>query len=235
MFISSTGYSQIITGYCSFYADKFNGRHTTSGDRYDKDALTAAHRTLPFNTILEVTNIRNNNKILVRVNDRGPVTKRRLLDVSKAAAIKLDMVDYGVEKVSIRILDSATTAFLLDTIKNWRYEPESVNSQARSDAKTTEITCKSHQAYNNNQIPCRLNGYGVQVGYYKSKNNCLSAMAMYEKTYKTIGYFWVSQKSNCNYYHLILGNFTTKSEAEKLRQLILKSIQGCFVVSWANL
>lgn len=233
--IPSKGHCQLITGYCSFYADKFHGRHTSSGDLYNKDALTAAHRTLPFNTILEVTNIRNNKKILVRVNDRGPVTKRRLLDVSKAAAIKLDMIDYGVEKVSIKILDSATTAFLLDTIRNWRYDPKSESNAGKSDLKSAAVALKNHHVYNKEQNICELTGYGVQAGYYQNINNCVADIDRYEKTYKTTGYFRVNKKSHTTYYHLIMGCFASKSDAEKLRQQIMKSIPGCFVVSWSKL
>jgi rare lipoprotein A len=239
------------TGYCSFYADKFQGRHTTSGDLYDKNAYTAAHRTLPFNTIIEVTNIRNQKKVLVRVNDRGPHAKNRVLDVSKAAAQQLDMIAYGVEKVSYRVLDSATSAWLLDTLKNKRYEKigeeplvkQKVKSTEKNIIKTSEKTIsktpepelKNRQIYDETLKPGKPTGYGVQVGYYKIKSNCTTAIVTYEKTYKIQGYFWVEQFTKNTYYHLIMGNFTTKAEAEKLRQQIIKDIPGCFVMSWSKL
>lgn len=253
------GQNQSLTGYCSFYADKFQGRHTTSGDRYDKNAYTAAHRTLPFNTILEITNLRNQKKVLVRVNDRGPHTKNRVLDVSKAAALQLDMIAYGVEKVSYRILDSVASASLMDTLKNKRYEKIGaeplLKKEVKPKAKTTETTVvktkktsvaettsitpeptlKNREIYDDAMKPCKPTGYGVQVGYYKIKSNCTTAIVTYENTYRTQGYFWVEQFTKNTYYHLIMGNFTTKAEAEKLRQIIIKDIPGCFVMSWSKI
>jgi rare lipoprotein A len=252
------GQNQSHTGYCSFYADKFQGRHTTSGDLYDKNAYTAAHRTLPFNTIIEVTNIRNQKKVLVRVNDRGPHTKNRVLDVSKAAAKQLDMIAYGVEKVSYRVLDSAASASLMDTL-NKRYEKIGaeplLKKEVKPKAKTTETTAvktkkttvaettsptpepalKNREIYDDALKSCKPAGYGVQVGYFKIRNNCINACAAYEKTYKTQGYFWVEQFTKSTYYHLIMGNLPTKAEAEKLRQQIIKDIPGCFVMSWSKI
>jgi rare lipoprotein A len=234
-----SGQKQPITGYCSFYADKFHGRHCASGDKYDKNALTAAHRSLPFNTILEVTNIRNNKKVLVRVNDRGPATRKRLLDVSKAAAIQLDMVAYGVEKVRIKILDSLTSAYLLDTLKNTRLDTKPVKKLEKISVKVTpvvevknKVEIKNHQVFDKDMNACLLKGYGVQAGYYRIRGNCLAAIAMYEKTYKTKGFFWVEQFTKNTFYHLIMGNFNSKEEAEKLRQQIIKNIPGCFVIEW---
>jgi rare lipoprotein A len=245
------GQSQSQTGYCSFYADRFHGRHTTSGDRYDKNAYTAAHRTLPFNTIVEITNLRNQKKVLVRVNDRGPHTRNRVLDISKAAALQLDMIAYGVEKVSYRVLDSATSAYLLDTLKNLRYDKIEaeplLKKEVKPEVKTTEKSTfkkappmpepvlKNREIYDETLKPSKPTGYGVQVGYYKIKSNCTNAIVTYEKTYKVQGYFWVEQFTKNTFYHLIMGNFSTKAEAEKLRQIIIKDIPGCFVMSWSKI
>lgn len=89
-------------GMASYYADSLNGNPTASGEHYDKNAFTAAHRTLPFGTMVKVTNLENSNSVVVRINDRGPHTKNRIIDVSGAAAKKLDMVDSGTAKVRIK-------------------------------------------------------------------------------------------------------------------------------------
>jgi rare lipoprotein A len=91
-------------GSASYYADKFQGKKTSSGELYDKNEYTCAHRTLPFGTLLEVTNLANDSTVIVKVNDRGPYSKSRLIDVSKAAAIDLDMIRGGVIKVKIEVL-----------------------------------------------------------------------------------------------------------------------------------
>lgn len=94
------------TGKATFYADKFHGRTTASGEKYDKRALTAAHRTLPFGTRLRVTCLDTDRSVEVLVNDRGPNKKKkeRILDLSRAAAEELQIVRLGVAQVRIEVL-----------------------------------------------------------------------------------------------------------------------------------
>jgi len=94
------------TGVASYYADSLNGNPTASGEPYDKTALTAAHRSLPFGTKVRVTNLSNDKSVVVRINDRGPHVKKRVIDVSGAAAKKLGLLDSGTAKVSIKVLDN---------------------------------------------------------------------------------------------------------------------------------
>lgn len=101
----TTGTSQVITGKASYYGEKFHGRHTASGEVYDMNKLTAAHRTMMFGTRLKVTNLWNNRSVIVRVNDRGPFKKGRVLDLSKAAARELDMIVAGVVDVRIEVIE----------------------------------------------------------------------------------------------------------------------------------
>jgi rare lipoprotein A len=101
----SAGIQQENTGMASYYADKFEGRKTASGEIYRHDLLTAAHRTLPFGTRVKVTNLSNEKTVEVVVNDRGPFTKGRIIDVSKSAAEKLDFINAGVTKVQIEVLN----------------------------------------------------------------------------------------------------------------------------------
>ncbi len=95
---------QVIKGMSSYYGKKFHGRKTSNGDVFDMYKLTAAHRFLPFNTIIEVTNLANNRSVRVRVNDRGPFVGNRILDLSYAAARKIGLTGAGVGKVQIRII-----------------------------------------------------------------------------------------------------------------------------------
>lgn len=97
-----TGYTQ--TGGCSYYGDEFHGRHTNSGEKFNTKDFTCAHRKLPFGTVLKVTNLQKNKVAFVRVNDRGPFVKSRIIDVSKAAARELDLIKYGVCKVKIQVV-----------------------------------------------------------------------------------------------------------------------------------
>jgi rare lipoprotein A len=90
------------TGKGSYYADKFQGRKTASGDIFKQEKLTAAHRTLPFGTKVKVINLANGRSVNVTINDRGPFAPGRIIDVSKKAARKLGMVDAGVASIEIR-------------------------------------------------------------------------------------------------------------------------------------
>jgi rare lipoprotein A len=85
----------------SYYSDIFHGRKTASGETYDKWAFTCAHRKLAFGTKLVVTNLANKRSVLVRVNDRGPFVKGRIIDLSYAAAEKIGMIAAGVVKVKV--------------------------------------------------------------------------------------------------------------------------------------
>ncbi len=95
---------QSFSGQCSYYAAEFHGRKTANGEIYNMHAMTAAHRTLPFGTILLVENLANGKKVKVRINDRGPFKKNRILDVSLAAARALGMIGSGTTKVKITIV-----------------------------------------------------------------------------------------------------------------------------------
>ncbi len=92
-------------GKASFYHDSFHGKETSNGEIYDKDDFTAAHLTYPFNTILLVTNKTNNKSVVVRVNDRGPFKRSRIIDLSRASAKKIGMVPLGIVQVKIRVLN----------------------------------------------------------------------------------------------------------------------------------
>lgn len=91
-------------GKASYYGDKFHGRKTASGERYDRTLLTAAHRTLPFGTMVTVRNLLNSKTVVVRVNDRGPHKKSRIIDLSYAAAEKIGMCSKGIVPVEIEII-----------------------------------------------------------------------------------------------------------------------------------
>lgn len=91
-------------GVASFYAASLHGRRTASGDRYDRNAYTAAHRTLAFGTVLRVTNERNGRVVFVRVNDRGPFHRSRVLDVSGATADYLQMRGAGTASIAYEVV-----------------------------------------------------------------------------------------------------------------------------------
>jgi rare lipoprotein A len=95
-----------MTGHASWYGDEFARRPTASGERYDPAKLTGAHRTLPFGSRVRVTNLQNGRSVLVIINDRGPYAGRRAIDLSYGAARALGMVERGVTRVRIELVES---------------------------------------------------------------------------------------------------------------------------------
>ena len=95
-------------GNAVFYSDKLVGRPLTSGEKYDRNALTAAHRTLPLGTTVRVTNLKNNKSVVVRINDRGPHgVKSDIIDLSGRAAEELDIIKAGRGKVKLEVVEAA--------------------------------------------------------------------------------------------------------------------------------
>ena len=92
-------------GEASWYGHPFHGQRTASGERYDMHMMTAAHRELPMGTVVEVTNLQNDRRVQVRINDRGPHVKERVIDLSYAAARELQFIDQGTTRVRLEVLD----------------------------------------------------------------------------------------------------------------------------------
>lgn len=101
--------SHKLTGQASLYSKKFHGKRTASGERYNKAAYTAAHKSLPFGTIVRVTNTANDKKVDVKINDRGPFVKGRVIDLSRKAFEQIGDIEKGVAPIKIEILDDDNT------------------------------------------------------------------------------------------------------------------------------
>ena len=99
----AASFSQV--GDASYYGKKFEDHKTANGERFDSQAFTAAHRTLPIGTIVRVTNLKNQRSVEVRINDRGPFSRKRIIDLSPAAAKALGIHDQGVMRVKVEALD----------------------------------------------------------------------------------------------------------------------------------
>ncbi|WP_084327674.1 septal ring lytic transglycosylase RlpA family protein [Salinarimonas rosea] len=100
----AAGAIHAATVHASWYGPGFHGRRTASGERYDMDALTAAHKTLPFGTKVRVTNVANGKSIVVRITDRGPFVRGREIDLSRGAARAVGMIASGTAQVRIEVL-----------------------------------------------------------------------------------------------------------------------------------
>ena len=104
--VNSTAKSKkILKGISSYYGEDFHGKLTANGEVFDMYGLTAAHKTLPLNTIVKVTNLENKKSLILRINDRGPYVKGRMLDCSYGAALKLGFIGNGTTKVKVEVIE----------------------------------------------------------------------------------------------------------------------------------
>jgi len=102
--VASSDRNHSLHGTASYYSGKLHGRRTASGERYNQEALTAAHKTLPLGTQVRVTNLKNGESVDVKINDRGPYHKGRIIDLSKGAARELGMLGAGTARVRVEVI-----------------------------------------------------------------------------------------------------------------------------------
>ncbi len=165
MILASTGafasvYKTGVTA--SYYAEDFHGKKTSNGEKFNMNALTCAHKSLPFNTILKVTNLVNGKSCQVRVNDRGPFVLNREIDLSKAAAVQLGMIGSGTTKVKLEIVkEGANTKLSQQTAAS----ATKIMKKLYGDAATTGNTASAQK-----KIPAGT-FWDIQVGAFKSKDN----------------------------------------------------------------
>ena len=150
---SNSGYRE--RGVASWYGKKFHGRLTSSREPYDMYEMTAAHKTLPLPTYVKVRNLRNDRTVVVRVNDRGPFVHNRIIDLSYAAALKLDMVRDGTSLVEV-------TAISFDDPPGDR--PVRIVEPAAAPASATEV---SPQAHGDHEIFVQVGAFGDRANAEK--------------------------------------------------------------------
>ncbi len=190
---SSYGFRQ--TGQASWYGKDFHGKKTANGEIYDMYAVTAAHKTLPFNTYVRVNNLENGRKLKVRINDRGPFVRGRIIDLSYTAADKLGIVGPGTARVEIVALGMATDQSQ-EKVEPQTYDPVDYQKGnftfqvgAFLDRQNAErLEAKLAKAYTNAHIATYQSGdktfYRVRVG----KFNDLKKAVEYEKKLIADGY-----------------------------------------------
>ena len=146
----------------SYYAEDFHGKKTSNGERFNMNALTCAHKSLPFNTVLKVTNLANGKSCEVRVNDRGPFVLNREIDLSKAAAVKLGMIGSGTTKVKLEIVkQGANTKLSQQTAAS----ATKIMKKLYGEAAATGSTASTQK-----KLPAGT-FWDIQIGAFKSKDN----------------------------------------------------------------
>jgi rare lipoprotein A len=154
------GWSQ--RGEASWYGMPFHGRRTANGERYDMYRMSAAHRDLPFGTVVEVHNVANGRRIQVRVNDRGPFVRDRILDLSYAAATELDMVRTGTAHIELRVVEVGQVP--LPTSAVLTVQVGAFQQRDRADALAAELA----DDFPDVRVEESLPWYRVRVGTFTS-------------------------------------------------------------------
>ncbi len=208
---------QVQTGKASFYADKFEGSQTASGEKYKHNKLTAAHKSLPFGTKVRLTNLANNQTVEVTINDRGPYVEDRIVDVSRAAAEQLGFINNGLAEVKLEVIDAG-------------------------DGKTSDpgrpiehVTVDEKEFYEFEISRLNPHGFGVQIGTYQELVNLMRLSENLKNSYKKQVRIQVKILNGVKYYGIILGQFSSHEKAEEFRDEVKKKFPDAFIVEYKKL
>lgn len=209
--------AQTQTGKASFYADKFEGSPTASGEKYKHAKLTAAHKTLPFGTKVRVTNTANNQSVDVVVNDRGPYVDGRVIDLSKSAAEKLGFISQGLADVKVEVIDAGDGKSKMEV---GPVDRVSVDEKEFYDFEISRLNPK---------------GFGVQIGTYQELVNLMRLADNLKNSYKKKVTVQVKVLNGVKYYSLVLGQFSTREKADKFLGELKKKFPDAFIAEFNRL
>jgi rare lipoprotein A len=210
--------AQVQTGKASFYADKFEGVFTASGERYRHNKLTGAHKTLPFGTRVRVTNTENNQSVEVVINDRGPYVEGRIIDLSKQAAEILGFVNKGLADVKLEVVD-----------------PGDGKVKEQPMRTIDQVTVDEKEFYDFKISRLRPRGFGVQIGTYMELVNLMRLSDNLKNSYQKQVTVQVKIINGVKYYGLILGQFSTRGKAEDFREELRNKFPDVFIVEYDRL
>lgn len=227
------GVGETATGIASWYGPGFHGKKTSNGETYNQNAFTAAHKTLPMNTILSVTNLDNGRKTTVRINDRGPFAENRIIDLSKAAATRLDMITSGTAPVKLEVIGfdssdgTSTPAPISNDISTSTSTDQNLSTLGVSDIGVSDIIdVPASTATQVTDTDYTGGGFMVQIGAYKFEEGAKSTAERYNgyKGYKT----YSRKSSRDGLTRVFLRGFKSEDEAKDF----VKSgeFSGAFVV-----
>lgn len=209
--------AQVQTGKASFYADKFEGVSTASGEKYKHNKLTGAHKTLPFGTKVRVTNIANNQSVEVTINDRGPYVDGRIIDLSKAAAEQLGFVNMGLAEVKLEVIDPG-------------------DGKSNDPGRPIEHVVVDEKEFYEFEISrFSPKGFGVQIGTYQELVNLMRLSENLKNSYKKEVTVQVKILNGVKYYGLILGHFSSRAKAEAFREELRQKFPDAFIVEYNRL
>lgn len=213
-FLTGFCLGQNQTGKASFYADKFEGRLTASGEKYKHSKPTAAHRSLPFGTKVRVTNLANQLTVEVVINDRGPYADGRIIDLSKSAAEKLGFVSQGLTDVKIEVIDAG-------------------DGKSGMEVKIIDrVTVDEKEFYDFEIERLQPKGFGVQIGTYQELVNLMRLADNLKSSYQKKVTVQVKILNGVKYYSLILGQFPNRDKADKFLSSLKKKYPDAFIAEF---
>ena len=189
------------SGLASWYGDPFHGRKTANGETYNMHGISAAHKTLPFNTVVNVRNLDNGRDIRVRINDRGPFVRNRVIDLSYGAARQIGLVGPGTARVELIALGAVTDANESVTA-NRTYAPVDYNSGK----------------------------FTFQVGAFRDRGNAERLKLKLGSAYKN-AHICTFDAGDGLYYRVRVGDFASLEEARKGEEILLRNGYPAFVVA----
>ncbi len=235
--VKGEGTAMENSGYASWYGKELQGKPTASGELFDMNKFTAAHRTIPMNSIVLVKNKDNGKKQLVRINDRGPYVEGRIIDVSYAAARDMGFAEKGVAPVEIEVIQEGQDDFLSKlapparTQESVEETPVENNDQKKEDGldlveddtamESSEDEAVTEADEGGFTFPDgkKPSGYTIQTGAFKKEVNAEKYREELEDKYDLDGY--VGKKGKFHY--VLLGNFKTKEKAKEFYKKLRKS------------
>ncbi|MCC5920911.1 MAG: septal ring lytic transglycosylase RlpA family protein [Cyclobacteriaceae bacterium] len=231
-FLSNELEAQTYRGEASFYANKFHGRTTASGEKYDKNKLTAAHRKLPFGTKVKVTNDFNGKSVIVIINDRGPFVRGRIIDLSLRAAKEIDMVDAGIVKVTVEILEENANESHQANQPADNNPPPPVKLPENNTRSYPSNTFKAGKIYSRWGTERQIDAFSIQVASFETQKFAIDyAFKLAEDGFEK-NFIHCTNDSGTKLYRISVGSFHHQEDAEKtLRKLKRNGYDG-FVKSF---
>ncbi len=221
-------------GFASYYSEEFNGRQTSNGEIYDMNKLTAAHPYLPFNTWVRVTNVANQKSVTVRINDRGPFARNRIIDLSFAAAKALGMLGPGSIYVKLEIISPPfETENEITTVTIPQLEKDEVNLRFTSKTKD-QIPAGSitdYGLYDSRFEKINSLGYVIQLASFSELKNAKLFLDNNDDVDRNELYIYYAGPS---IYRIVVGVFSNKQIAENRRNELSEHYPGCFVLTFGN-
>jgi rare lipoprotein A len=206
--------AQIQEGKASYYADKFEGKPTASGEKYKHSKLTAAHKTLPFGTVIKVTSVSNGKSVEVRINDRGPFVEGRVIDLSRSAAEKIGLIHVGIADVKIEVVDAG-------------------DGKGSGPTKPIDhVVVDEKEFYEFDVDRINPDGFGIQIGTFQELANLVRLADNLKSSYQKEVTVQVKLINGVKVYAIIVGDFKNREKATDFKVKLQQRYPDAFIVEF---